>query len=265
MSSTLGVDVAGAAPLSAGVAVVTGGASGIGRAAAVELGRAGADIAILDRDTTQADDACRELRTLGRRAEAVTIDLADSAAIPDAVASVLERFERIDILVNAAGVEGGRANVLELDLDTWERTHRVDLTAPFLLIQQCGRAMVAAQRGGRIVNVTSSSAFRASLTAADYASAKSGMLGLTRAAAAQLAQYDINVNCVAPGLTVTPTILSKMTPEHIERLVAQGPLENLFQRASTSEDVASTIVFLCLAGSRQITGQTIHTSAGAVV
>lgn len=252
-------------PLDGVVAVVTGGAQGIGRAAALGLGQAGAHIAILDVQADRARATCGEVEALDRRAEAFPIDLADLDAIPGVVASVLASFGRIDVLVNAAGVEGGRAGVLELDLETWERTHRVDLTAPFLLMQQCGRAMVAGGRGGRIVSVTSSSAFRASLAQPDYASAKSGIAGLTRVAAAQLAEHDINVNCVAPGLTVTPAIESKMPAEHIEQLVRQGPLENLFHRPSTPDDVAAAIVFLCLPASRQITGQTIHTSAGAVV
>jgi NAD(P)-dependent dehydrogenase (short-subunit alcohol dehydrogenase family) len=247
------------------VAVVTGGAQGIGRAAAVGLAQTGASIAIFDRQAEPARQVAREIESLGRGAVVVELDLAELDRIPEAVASVLASLGRIDILVNAAGVEGSRDELLEMDLATWEHTHRVDLTAPFLLMQHCGRAMVSGGRGGRIVNVTSSSAFRAALAQVDYASAKAGMVGLTRTAAAQLARYDINVNCVAPGLTVTPMIESKMDAAHIERLVQQGPLENLFHRPSTSEDVAGAIVFLCLPQSRQITAQTIHTSAGAVV
>ena len=247
------------------MAVVTGGAQGIGRAAAEGLAELGADIAILDRQAGVADEVCAELQSLGGRTLAVGIDLAQLEEIPRAVSSVLAAFGRVDILVNAAGVEGGRNEILDLDLDTWDRTIRVDLTAPFLLMQQCARVMIAAGQGGRIINVTSSAAFRAALTQVDYASAKSGMVGLSRSAAAQLAPHDINVNCVAPGLTVTPAIKEKMDPAHIEQLVQQGPLENLFHRASTPEDVAAAIVFLALPASRQITAQTIHTSAGAVL
>jgi NAD(P)-dependent dehydrogenase (short-subunit alcohol dehydrogenase family) len=262
---SLGDAVAATAPLAGQVAVVTGAAQGIGRATAMGLALAGADVAMLDRQADLAEDACEQLRSLGRHAVAVPIDLAELDAIPAAVTSVLDALGRIDILVNAAGVEGGRAGLLDLDLATWERTHRIDLTAPFLLMQHCARAMAAGGRGGRIVSVTSSSAFRASLAQPDYASAKSAIGGLTRVAAAQLAEHDINVNCVAPGLTVTPAIESKMSAEHVDQLVQQGPLENLFHRASTPDDVASAIVFLCLPASRQVTGQTIHTSAGAVV
>lgn len=228
------------------------------------LARAGADVVILDREKDEAAQVCNEVVALGGRADHIGIDLGELQEIPGAVDRVLASFGRIDILVNCAGIEGGPGTVLDLDPAIWERTHRVDLTAPFLMMQCCARAMVQGGRGGRIVNVTSSSAFRAAMTQIDYASAKAALVGASRSAAAQLAPYDINVNCVAPGLTLT-TMAEQLDPEELKRLVEQGPLENLFHRLSTPEDVAAAIVFLCLPASRQITGQTIHTSAGAVV
>jgi NAD(P)-dependent dehydrogenase (short-subunit alcohol dehydrogenase family) len=246
------------------VAVVTGGARGIGKATCVALARVGADVVILDREAEEAQQVCRELLTGGGRADHHGLDLAELHEIPGAIASVLASFGRIDILVNCAGIEGGPGTVLDLELATWERTHRVDLTAPFLLMQCCARAMIEGGRGGRIVNVTSSSAFRAAMTQIDYSSAKAALVGASRSAAAQLAPYDINVNCVAPGLTAT-SMVEQLDPADRQRLVEQGPLENLFHRLSTPEDVAAVIVFLCLPESRQITAQTVHTSAGAVV
>jgi NAD(P)-dependent dehydrogenase (short-subunit alcohol dehydrogenase family) len=246
------------------VAVVTGGARGIGRATCVALARTGADVVILDREAEEAQQVCRDLLAKGCRAGHRRIDLAALHEIPGAIASVLDSFGRIDILVNCAGIEGGPGTVLDLELATWERTHRVDLTAPFLLMQCCARAMIEAGRGGRIVNVTSSSAFRAAMTQIDYASAKAALVGASRSAAAELAPYGINVNCVAPGLTVT-SMAEQLDAVELQRLVEQGPLENLFHRLSMPEDVAAAIVFLCLPESRQITAQTLHTSAGAVV
>lgn len=252
------------AGLAGTVAIVTGGARGIGRATVAQLGRAGAEVVIVDRDAREAERVVEEMHECGHRVEHVVTDLSDLHQIPPTVAAILERSGRIDILVNSAGIEGGPGTVLDLDLDTWERTHRVDLTAPFLLMQCCARAMVQGGRGGRIVNVTSSSAFRAALTQIDYASAKAALVGMSRSAAAELAKYDINVNCVAPGLTVT-SMAEQLDPETLQKLVEEGPLQNLFHRLSMPEDVAATILFLCLPGSRQITAQTIHTSAGAVV
>jgi NAD(P)-dependent dehydrogenase (short-subunit alcohol dehydrogenase family) len=228
------------------------------------LARAGADVVILDREAGDAEQVCRGVLAEGVRADHRRIDLAELHEIPGTIASVVATFGRIDILVNCAGIEGGPGTVLDLELETWERTLRVDLTAPFLLMQCCARAMVEAGRGGRIVNVTSSSAFRAAMTQIDYASAKAALVGASRSAAAQLAPYDINVNCVAPGMTVT-SLTEQLAPADRQRLVEQGPLENLFHRVSLPEDVAAAIVFLCLPESRQITAQTLHTSAGAVV
>jgi NAD(P)-dependent dehydrogenase (short-subunit alcohol dehydrogenase family) len=252
------------AELDGQVAVVTGGARGIGKATAVALARAGADVVVLDRIADEADAVRDELVAMGWRCDSRFIDLADLDEIPRTVAAVVAQFGRIDILVNCAGIEGGPGTILDLDLETWERTHRVDLTAPFLMMQCCARVMVDGGRGGRIVNITSSSAFRAALTQIDYASAKAALVGVSRSAAAELAQHNINVNCVAPGLTVT-SMAEQLDPQQLQRLVDEGPLENLFHRLSLPEDVAAAVVFLCQPGSRQITAQTIHTSAGAVV
>jgi NAD(P)-dependent dehydrogenase (short-subunit alcohol dehydrogenase family) len=246
------------------VAIVTGGARGIGKATCLALARAGADVVILDREAGDAEEVCRGVLAEGVRADQRRIDLAELHEIPGTIASVVRTFGRIDILVNCAGIEGGPGTVLDLELATWERTLRVDLTAPFLLMQGCARAMIEGGRGGRIVNVTSSSAFRAAMTQIDYASAKAALVGASRSAAAQLAPYDINVNCVAPGMTAT-SLTEQLAPADRQRLVEQGPLENLFHRVSLPEDVAAAIVFLCLPESRQITAQTLHTSAGAVV
>jgi NAD(P)-dependent dehydrogenase (short-subunit alcohol dehydrogenase family) len=246
------------------VAIITGGAMGIGKATAWRMASAGATVAVMDRAVEEAAKVSADLIASGFAAGSFPIDLARLDEIPPAVQSIRDRFGQIDILVNCAGIEGGPGSVLDLDLDTWERTHRVDLTAPFVMMQCCARAMVEGGRGGRIVNVTSSSAFRAAVTQIDYASAKAALVGLTRSAAGQLAQYDINVNCVAPGMTVT-SMTEQLDPVVMQRLVDEGPLENLFHRLSVPEDVAAAIVFLCLPGSKQITAQTIHTSAGAVV
>jgi NAD(P)-dependent dehydrogenase (short-subunit alcohol dehydrogenase family) len=115
-----------------------------------------------------------------------------------------------------------------------------------------------------MVNISSSSAFRARQSLATYGAAKAGLVQLTRSAAADLGPYDINVNAVAPGLTATPMTAEYGDAEKLDRETIEGPLANLLHRVSRPEDVAATILFLCLPASRQITGQTIHTSAGAI-
>jgi len=125
--------------------------------------------------------------------------------------------------------------------------------------------MVARGTGGRIVNLSSSAAFRSKAAPALYAASKAAIAGLTRAAAADFGPYEVNVNAVAPGMTKTPMTAGIGDDEAYTRVVSAGPLENLLHRPSLAEDVANVILFLCLPESRQITGQVIHTSAGQVV
>jgi NAD(P)-dependent dehydrogenase (short-subunit alcohol dehydrogenase family) len=134
-----------------------------------------------------------------------------------------------------------------------------------MLVRAAADDMISRGVAGRIVNVSSSSAFRAA-SPPSYAAAKAGVLGLTRSAAAELGPHGINVNAVVPGPTLTAMLLTRgNTRERIDDMVKSGPMANLLGRPSEPEDVASLILYLCRPESRQITGQAIHTSAGAVV
>jgi NAD(P)-dependent dehydrogenase (short-subunit alcohol dehydrogenase family) len=254
--------------LSGKVALVTGAASGIGRATARALVMRGAHVAVVDRSADALAALSAEPWASPEHVTVREFDLTDVADIPRLVESVLTSRGRIDILVNAAGVSGSREGAHDLfstTLDVWQRVVTLNATAPMLLCQQVGRHMSERGEGGRIVNVTSSAAFRAASPPA-YACSKAALGQLTRAAAANLGRYDINVNAVAPGVTRTPMFsLGDDDPERFEKAAREGPLANLLGRVSEPEDVAAVIVFLCLPESRQITGQTIHTSAGLVV
>ncbi len=247
------------------VALVTGGASGIGAATARLLAEQGAAVAVLDRESAGIERVVSAIHKQGGQATAHRVDLGEIASIPAAVAEVLRAHGRIDILVNAAGISGDEGEILTQSEANWDRVLAIDLKAPFRLIQEVGRHMVERGGGGRIVNVTSSSAHRARRVMAPYGAAKAGLAQLTRTAAADLGRYDINVNAVAPGVTMTPMTSGIGDAAAFAQVIAEGPLANLTGRTSLPEDVASAIVYLCLPGSRQITGQTIHTSAGAIV
>ena len=253
------------APLENQVALITGGASGIGEATVRLLAAEGATVVALDRDETGLDRIAREVRAAGGTVHAEQLDLMETGKIEAVVSRVVEAHGRIDILVNCAGVFGDQGTILDLSEATWDLVHTIDLKAPFLLMQHVGRHMVARGGGGRIVNVSSSSAFRAKQSIATYGAAKAGLVQLTRSAAADLGPHDINVNAVAPGLTATPMTADYGDAEQLDRETLEGPLSNLLGRVSRSTDVAGTILFLCLPASRQITGQTIHTSAGAII
>ena len=253
------------APLANRVALVTGAASGIGAATARLLCEAGATIAVVDRDSVGAKRVVSELESLGGRATAHVTDLLEVDSIPELVAEILATHERIDLLVNAAGITGDDGPILEQTDANWDRVLTINLKAPFRLIQEVGRHLVERGEGGRIVSVTSSSAHRARRTMAPYGASKAGLAQLTRTAAADLGPFGINVNAVAPGLTQTPMTASVGDEETFQQLVEEGPLANLVHRPSRPEDIADAILYLCLPGSRQVTGQTIHVSGGAVV
>ncbi len=246
-------------------AIITGGASGIGRATAFALLSAGASVAVLDRHEAGVNSLVEQAKSSGGNAFPLTVDLADTKLIPDAVARAIEQLGRIDILVNCAGVAGKLQSLLEIDEDNWNFVYTVNLKAPMLMMKEVSRHMIERGGGGRIINISSSSAFRARNSPMAYASSKAALVQLTRSAAAELAPHDINVNAVAPGITATRMTQVFGDTQTLQRIASSGPLENLFHRVSQPEDVAAAILFLCLPGSRQITGQTIHTSAGAVV
>jgi NAD(P)-dependent dehydrogenase (short-subunit alcohol dehydrogenase family) len=246
------------------VAIVTGGASGIGAATVRQLVAAGAYVAIFDREFAAAETLARTLNGAGESAWPFAIDLADAAAIPASVDSVLAHFGRIDILVNCAGITGPQTALLDFDADAWDRVYAVNLKAPLLLMQRVGRHMIARGGGGRIVNVSSSSGFRALPSAPAYGSSKAALSHLTATAAGEFGPHNINVNAVAPGLTATPLLVDALG-DKIDDSLRSGPLANMLQRISQPDDIAAVIVFLCLPASRQITAQTVHVSAGAIV
>jgi NAD(P)-dependent dehydrogenase (short-subunit alcohol dehydrogenase family) len=240
------------------VAVVTGGASGIGAATARLLAGEGAAVVVMDlREVPAPAGAGRFLSMI--------VDLGDTTTVPPALARVIQELGRCDILVNCAGVTGEARVLADTELDDWDRVLRVNLTAPMLLIKAFAEHAVARGGGGRIVNVSSSSAYRARTSPPAYAASKAALSQLTRSVAAELGPHDINVNTVAPGLTATPIATGAIPAEELQKAVSEGPLANLLHRVSEAEDVAEAILFLCLPGSRQITGQVLHTSAGAVI
>jgi NAD(P)-dependent dehydrogenase (short-subunit alcohol dehydrogenase family) len=253
------------------VAIVTGGATGIGLATSLLFGRHGASVAVFGRSEASGQEALRQLGELGTEALFVPIDLSDAGAIAPAVAKVVDRFGSIDILVNNAATRGigepsGITRLFDITVENWDWVQAVNLRAPLLLIQEVGRLLVDQGRGGRIVNVTSAAAFQAARCSPPYAASKAALTSLTRTAAAELGPHGINVNAVAPGITKTPFRAARVGDDDVfVKIVSKGPMENLLHTVPESEDVAEAVLFLCLPASRQITAQTIHTSAGFIL
>lgn len=233
------------------VAIVTGSESGIGRAVAVALAEQGCDVGITwFREQAAGEATADEVRARGRRAEVRHLDLTRLPGAADVVDDLAESLGGVDVLVNDAGT-GHRTPLLDLDLDTWREVLATDLDGAFLCLQRAARRMVAAGRGGRIVNITSVHEHAPRVGAAAYCAAKGGLGLLTKVAALELAEHGITVNAVAPG-----EIATAMTGQEDEDPTAPGherqgvPL----RRPGDAREVAAVVAFLASPAAGYVTG-----------
>jgi len=240
------------------VALVTGAQQGIGRAIALAYGREGASVVVnyLDNQAAAEDIAAR-IRAGGARAIAVAGNVARAAD----VRGLLEAgttLGGIDVLVNNAGIFP-RVEFLQMSEAQWDEVLGVNLKGTFLCTQAVAREMVARGRGGAVINLASAAAFRSSPRGVHYVSSKAGIVGLTRAAALELARYKVRVNAIAPGTTDTAQPRYGMSEEELQAAGRQIPLGRLAE----PEDVADLAVFLASEEARHITGQTMHVNGGS--
>jgi NAD(P)-dependent dehydrogenase (short-subunit alcohol dehydrogenase family) len=239
------------------VALVTGAQQGIGRAIALAYGRAGAHVVInyLD-DQAAAEQIAAQIGAYGQRAVTVPGDVSRAADVRD----MLEAGAVLggpDILVNNAGIFP-RVELLDMTEAQWDEVLNVNLKGSFLCMQTVAQRLVARGRSGAIINLSSGAAFRSSPRGVHYVSSKAGIVGLTRAAALELAPYRIRVNAIAPGLTDTAQPRYGMSEEELQAASHQVPLG----RIGTPDDIAELAVFLASDVSCHITGQTIHVNGG---
>jgi NAD(P)-dependent dehydrogenase (short-subunit alcohol dehydrogenase family) len=239
------------------VAVVTGGSSGIGRAIALALGRAGAAVVIVARTPGTLIQTVAELEAAGCNAGHVSADLADRAAVERAAAAAQDIFGPPDILVNCAGLNV-RPPLAQLTIGQWDELMAVNLTAPFLLGQRFGPQM--AHRGwGRIINVTSQQADRAFGNSGGYGAAKGGLASLTRSQSEAWAASGVCCNGLCPGFVITPlTAEASADPVRLEALAAR----TMVGRNGLPGDFAGVAVFLASRASDYVTGQMIHVDGG---
>jgi NAD(P)-dependent dehydrogenase (short-subunit alcohol dehydrogenase family) len=236
------------------VAIVTGAWRGLGRAAAERLHERGASVAVNVRDAGRAEELARGV---GERAFAVPGDVASAGVPEEIVRRTLERFGRVDILVNNAALARS-TRFPDLTAEEWRAALEVNLTAPFLLTQAVLPAMKA-QGYGRIINVSSSAGRMVStLGGAHYTASKAGLLGLTRAAAKELGQFGITVNAVCPGMIDTELTHEHAEPELLERLAASYPVP----RIGTALEVADLICFAASEAAGYITGASFDINGG---
>jgi NAD(P)-dependent dehydrogenase (short-subunit alcohol dehydrogenase family) len=238
------------------VALVTGAASGIGRATAQAFVEAGYAVALLDRDATAGAKAEGELSALGR-ARFFGSDVTDDASVAAAVSGAVEAFGRLDAAFNAAGIDGEHGRrTHEGTLENWHRVLAVDLTGTFHCMRHQIPAMLAGG-GGAIVNCASVAGVLGAATFSAYVAAKHGVVGLTRAAALEYAREGLTVNAICPG-TINTQMNQALPPELLDGLLAASPMGRLGEPA----EIAATAVFLCSPGARFLNGQAIPVDGG---
>ena len=237
------------------VALVTGASQGIGRVTALALASAGARVILAARNRQKLESVAQEIAASGSAALPVTMDVADADQIKAGFKEGLEKFGRLDILVNNAAItRDGLA--LRMKLDDWDAVLRTNLTGAHLCIQQALAAMVR-QRYGRIINISSVVAETGNAGQANYVAAKAGLLGLTRAIANEVASRSITVNAVAPGFI--GTAMTESLPDKVkEAMLARIPLGRMGQDC----EVAAAVVFLASEEAGYITGHVLDVNGG---
>ena len=238
-------------------AVVTGGSSGIGRAMAIALGRAGARILLVARRPAPMAEVVAELAEFGAEGHAIAADLADRAAVAQVIDKVLAEYGEPDVLVNSAGINR-RPPMDELTEDDWDVTLSANLTAPFLLGQAFGPRM-AARGWGRIINVVSQQAFRAYGNIGAYGAAKAGLVGLTRSQAEAWSRNGVCCNAIAPGVVHTPLTEAVFADRD---KVAGHAARTMIGRNGVPEDFGACAVFLASDAAVAVTGQTLFVDGG---
>lgn len=237
------------------VALVTGGARGIGREIALLFAREGADIAICDVNREVALSTQKEIEALGRRAMSFETDVTVFKQVEEMMNNVLDNFKHLDILVNNAGIT--RDNLLlRMSEEDWDRVLAVNLKGVFTCTKAASRIMIK-QRSGKIVNIASIIGIMGNAGQANYAASKGGIISFTKSVARELASRNVNANAVAPGFIQT-AMTDKLTPEQKSAMLANIPLNRL----GVPLDVANACLFLASADSDYITGQTIVVDGG---
>ena len=244
------------------VAVVTGGASGIGLGVARSFVADGHRVAVLDRDGAGAEAAAGQLVDEGGKAMAVEVDVADRASVDAAFARVRDELGPVEILVTSAGIESFD-RLLDITAETWDRIIAVNLTGTFVCAQAAVPDMVAAG-WGRIVTISSSSAQSGAANMAHYAASKGGVISLTRSLASELARSGITANTIPPSLVDTPMARKAEAAGDFPGVDVVGPMVPV-GRAGTPDDIAAACSFLCSERAGYITGQVIGVNGGMYI
>lgn len=240
------------------VALVTGASRGIGKAIALGLAAAGADVAVLARGTAALEEVAKEIADLGRRSFVITCDIEDAGQIENSVSAAVAELGRVDIMVNNAGGFSHVGPFLEMTTDDWNRTTRSNLESVVHFCRLVGRQMIENGRGS-VINVASVGGYNGVPMLGPYAVAKAGVISLTRTLSAEWAAHGVRVNAIAPGWTRTQlTSAFAGNPELERELIRTVPLGQWGE----PEDLAGAAVYLASAASRMVTGSCLTVDGG---
>ncbi|HZP05773.1 MAG TPA: 3-oxoacyl-[acyl-carrier-protein] reductase [Terracidiphilus sp.] len=237
------------------IALVTGASQGIGRACALELAAAGAKVALAARNTEKLAEAVKEIEAAGGEAAAFALDVASEESIKAAAKAVIERFGKIEILVNNAGITRDGL-MLRMKRADWDDVLSTNLTGTFLLTQALLSPMLK-NRWGRIINVSSVVGRTGQAGQVNYAASKAGLIGFTRSMAREVASRGITVNAVAPGYIETP-MTAVLNDEQRSAMMAQIPLG----RPGTDSEIAQCVAFLASDAASYVTGHVLDVNGG---
>ena len=241
------------------VAVVSGGAGGIGRAVLRRLGEAGYALFVLDKNRQAGGETLEELRQQGYQAEYHSLELTNAAEIKSLFAAIQREAGRIDLLVNLAGGTLYKHPIQEFSVSEWLEVINVNLKATFLCCQAVCKPM-RERKAGNIINTSSNFGVTGSPGRTAYAAAKAAIIAFTKSLALELAPYSVRVNAIAPGLTATARVMTGYTETEWRQLTEKIPMG----RAAEPNDIAEGVNFLASEESGYITGQLIHVNGGMV-
>jgi 3-oxoacyl-[acyl-carrier protein] reductase len=237
------------------IALVTGASQGIGRACALALAGAGATVALAARNESKLAEVAAEIEAAGGKAAAFALDVASEESIKAGAKAILDRFGKVEILVNNAGITRDDL-VLRMKRSDWDDVISTNLTGAFLLTQAVLRAMLK-NRWGRILNISSVVGRTGQAGQVNYAATKAGLIGMTRSLAREVAARGITVNAVAPGYIETP-MTAVLTPEQTAAMMTTIPLG----RAGTDADIAHAVLYLASEGAGYVTGAVLDVNGG---
>lgn len=249
--------------LAGSVAIVTAAAQGLGEAISKCFAREGATVAAVDINREELERVVGEITAAGGKAFPEAVDVTNSAAVDQMVAAVVERCGTVDILVNGAGGFHRLSPITEISDEEWERVINLNLTSSFYCTRAAARVMTE-KKFGRIISISSGAGLAPNPHAPSYApygAAKAGVIGMSKLIARDLGPYNITVNCIAPGTTLTPRVKAVRDAESIARIAEMNPMRHLVE----PEDTAEAALYLASKEARYVTGVTLMVNAGNLI